>query len=91
MSGNKLESVKYGSRRVGVSIDRFYDLVRDGIFPSGVVVRLGRQIRVDPEKLEHFIETGGKALPGGWRWLGNRKSTAPTPQAEVIADPRRGL
>ena len=67
MSESKLESVSYGSKRVGVSIDRFYTLVRQGIFPPGVVVHLGRQIRVHPEKLERFIENGGKALPGGWR------------------------
>jgi hypothetical protein len=67
MSGSKLESVGYGSKRIGVSIDRFYDLARQGIFPPGVVVRFGRQIRVDPERLESFIENGGRALSGGWR------------------------
>jgi hypothetical protein len=67
MSESKLQSVDYGSRRIGVSIGRFYDLVRQGIFPPGVVVRFGRQIRVHPEKLNQFIEGGGKALPGGWR------------------------
>ena len=67
MSESKLESVGYGSKRIGVSIDRFYGLVRQGIVPPGVVVRLGRHIRVNPEKLETFIENGGQALPGGWR------------------------
>jgi hypothetical protein len=86
MSASKLESVRYGSRRVGVSIGRFYDLVRAGIFPPGVVVRLGRQIRVDPKKLEHFIETGGKALPGGWRWSDDRKPRPATAHAAVMAD-----
>ena len=67
MGESKLESVGFGSKRIGVSNDRFYDLVRKGIFPPGVVVRLGRHIRVNPEKLEAFIESGGQALPGGWR------------------------
>jgi hypothetical protein len=67
MSESKLESVSYGSKRIGVSIDRFYTLVRQGIFPPGVVVHFGRQIRVHPERLERFIESGGQALPGGWR------------------------
>jgi hypothetical protein len=89
MSENKLESVTYGSKRVGVTTERFYDLVRHGIFPPGVVVRLGRQIRIDPEQLERFIEAGGKALPGGWRWSGNRRRRAPTPRA-VSSDPRKG-
>jgi hypothetical protein len=42
-------------------------MVRAGILPSGVVVRLGRLIRVDPSRLEDFIASGGKTLPGGWR------------------------
>lgn len=67
MGTTKLESVGYASERIGVSIDRFYDLVRLGIIPAGVVVRIGRQIRINPTKLEQFIETGGRGLPGGWR------------------------
>jgi hypothetical protein len=67
MGESKLESVAFGSKRIGVSLNRFYDLVRLGIIPPGVVVRLGRHIRVNPEKLEAFIENGGQALPGGWR------------------------
>jgi hypothetical protein len=39
-------------------------MIRRGILPG---VRLGRQVRIDPEALAAFIETGGKALPGGWR------------------------
>ena len=67
MGESRLQSVDFGSKRIGVSIERFYDMVRKGIFPPGVVVRLGRHIRVNPEKLEAFIENGGQALPGGWR------------------------
>ncbi|GMA49223.1 hypothetical protein GCM10025857_05800 [Alicyclobacillus contaminans] len=48
----------------GVSVSRVYELAREGLIP---VVRLGRQLRVDPEQLERWIQTGGKAYPGGWR------------------------
>ena len=28
---------------------------------------LGRQIRVDPDGLQDWIDGGGRTLPGGWR------------------------
>ena len=39
-------------------------LAREGVLP---VVRLGRQYRVDPERLSEWIGAGGRPLPGGWR------------------------
>lgn len=63
----QLQDSDFGARRLGVSHARFYDLVRRGILPAGVVVRLGRHVRVHPVRLEEFIEAGGAALPGGWR------------------------
>ncbi|MEP7366883.1 MAG: helix-turn-helix domain-containing protein [Acidobacteriota bacterium] len=63
----QLETSQFGARRLGVSHQRFYDLVRRGILPPGVVVRLGRHVRVHPLRLEEFIESGGAALPGGWK------------------------
>jgi hypothetical protein len=42
-------------------------MARCGILPAGVVVKLGRHWRVNPERLEEFIDNGGQALPGGWR------------------------
>jgi hypothetical protein len=47
-----------------ISYARASAAAREGILP---VVRLGRQIFVDPDRLEEFIATGGKALPGGWK------------------------
>jgi excisionase family DNA binding protein len=47
-----------------VKYPRAAELARDGIIP---VVRLGRQVRVDPDQLTQFISGGGRALPGGWR------------------------
>ena len=38
---------------------RAYELVRVGILP---VVRLGRQLRVDPERLDEFLRAGGADL-----------------------------
>jgi hypothetical protein len=67
MSSNRLESVVWGADRCGVRTERFYDLVRVNFFPPGVVVRLGRQIKVNPQRLEEFLAGGGSALPGGWR------------------------
>jgi putative molybdopterin biosynthesis protein len=40
------------------------ELCRIGILPA---VKLGRQVRVHPDRLAEFINSGGKALPGGWR------------------------
>jgi excisionase family DNA binding protein len=50
--------------RLGITTARGYELARENIIP---VVRLGRQVRVDPEELERFIKAGGQALSGGWR------------------------
>lgn len=48
---------------------RIYEMVRLGYFDNvpGVVVRLGRHLRFDPQKLELWVRQGGQALPGGWR------------------------
>jgi hypothetical protein len=62
-----LESCAWGAKRLGVDIQRFYDLARTNFFPTGVIVRLGRQIRVNPELLEKFLASGGAPLAGGWR------------------------
>jgi hypothetical protein len=55
------------AQRLDVPIERFYGMVREGILPPGVIVRLGRHIRVNLDQLEVFISRGGAALPGGWR------------------------
>ncbi|EGD51730.1 DNA binding domain protein, excisionase family [Thermoanaerobacter ethanolicus JW 200] len=47
-----------------IKIDRIYALARQGIIP---VVRIGRQLRVDPEKLQEWIEQGGQGFEGGWK------------------------
>ncbi len=50
-----------------LSEQRIYSLVREGILPPGVVVRLDRQVRINEGRLVEFLERGGAALPGGWR------------------------
>jgi len=60
----RLMTLKEVCQILNVSYSRACELARTGMLPS---VRLGRSIRVHPEKLEQFIEAGGQALPGGWR------------------------
>jgi excisionase family DNA binding protein len=52
------------ARVLKVTTRRAYKLCRNGLLPH---VRLGRQIRVDPDQLNQWIAKGGSALPGGWR------------------------
>jgi len=63
----KLRKAEAGATILDVGIQRFYELVRTGILPPGVVVRLGRQLRVDEDALIVWVRTGGQALAGGWR------------------------
>jgi excisionase family DNA binding protein len=49
--------------RLGVSLQRAYEMGRAGLLP---IVRMGRQIRVEETRLMSWIESGGRALPGGW-------------------------
>jgi excisionase family DNA binding protein len=60
----ELLTLEQTAKVLRVKYARAAELARDGVIP---VVRLGRQIRVDPERLSNFISRGGKALPGGWR------------------------
>ena len=60
----ELLTLEQAARVLQVKYARAAELARDGIIP---VVRLGRQIRIDPSRLGEFIANGGKALPGGWR------------------------
>ena len=64
MSDSKLQSLQWCATRLGVSYARAAELARQELIP---VVRLGRQVRVNPVALEEFISSGGKSLPGGWR------------------------
>jgi excisionase family DNA binding protein len=63
--GQSLLTLEDSAKILNVSYARAAQLAREGVLPG--TVRLGRQIRVHPDKLQEFIDTGGCALPGGWR------------------------
>jgi excisionase family DNA binding protein len=48
---------------LAVSPQRAYELARKDLLP---VVRVGRQVRVDPRRLEEWIAEGGGTLEGEW-------------------------
>ena len=60
----KLLRISEVAQVLDVPLARAYEMAREGIIP---VVRLGRQLRVDPARFEEWIESGGQPLPGGWR------------------------
>jgi hypothetical protein len=45
-----------------VKRDKVARLVRLGIIPAGVAVRLGRRVLIDQEAFEEFIRAGGRGL-----------------------------
>ncbi|XID90463.1 helix-turn-helix domain-containing protein [Paenibacillaceae bacterium WGS1546] len=49
---------------LGITKERAYAVARSGLLPT---VRIGRQIRVERQQLDRWIEKGGKGFPGGWR------------------------
>jgi excisionase family DNA binding protein len=53
----KLLRVPKVAEIIDVTIPRTYELLRQGIIPG--VVRMGRQIRVDPDALAAWIASGG--------------------------------
>ena len=61
----KLITAEAASKRCGIPLSTIYDMARENRI--GGVVRFGRAIRFDSDKLEAWIQAGGAALPGGWR------------------------
>ncbi|MDT4898048.1 MAG: hypothetical protein QOH25_3125 [Acidobacteriota bacterium] len=45
-----------------VKPERVYEMARLGILPKGVVIKLGRQVRFDEERLCEWIQNGGKGI-----------------------------
>lgn len=60
----RLLNMQEVAERLGVSLQRAYEMGRSGLLP---VVRLGRQMRVEEGRLIAWVDGGGRALPGGWR------------------------
>ena len=61
----RLFTVDYVANRMDVPKSTVYEAVRQNRI--GGIVRLGRIVRFEPEKFEEWIESGGQALPGGWK------------------------
>ena len=60
----RLLTMKDVAQRLGISLQRTYEMGRLGLLP---VVRLGRQIRVEEGRLASWVDGGGRGLPGGWK------------------------
>ena len=60
----RLLTMKEVALRLGISLQRTYEMGRLGLLP---VVRLGRQLRVEEGRLTSWAESGGRGLPGGWK------------------------
>jgi hypothetical protein len=61
----KLETLDYLTRVFPISRWQAEALARRNFFPEGVIVRLGRRVLVNPEKLAEFVASGGRGLPCG--------------------------
>lgn len=55
-----LKTVNEIAPRLGLSTERVYELIRKGFFPSKVVYKFGRQIRINEERLVEFLENGAE-------------------------------
>jgi hypothetical protein len=74
MPASKLESIEQSCEHRGIPSRHLRNMIRDGVVPPGVFVRLGRRVFVNPDRLDAWLDAGGGAFPGGWR----RKPSAPT-------------
>ena len=57
-----------------------WQLARE-ILPLGVVVRIGRRVLINEDRLDAFLEAGGADWPGGWRR--ERETTGSQPARPV--------
>jgi len=57
----RLLNISEVAKFLNVKKHRAYQLAREGVIP---VVRLGRQVRVDPVILDEFVRNGGEPLEG---------------------------
>lgn len=73
MLQHSLITAPTAARLLGVTVQRLYELSREGVVPS---VRLGRSFRYSPSALNEFIQKGGVAWSGGWRKCADDQSSA---------------
>ena len=62
-----LKTVGYLTERLGVNPPQAYALIRNDVIKAPVVVRVGRQYRINPDELDLWIAEGGAAYSQGWR------------------------
>lgn len=67
LSSRPLLTLQNTADILNVKYPRVAEMVRTGTIPDTCIVRLGRQIRINPDALEQFVRNGGKALAGDWR------------------------
>lgn len=60
-----------------------FQAVKDGLFPAGIVIYLGRLVRFHPERFMTWLEAGGAQWPGGWRKAKPSEGDAAQPAAEA--------
>lgn len=63
----KLLTVAETAEVLRVDIQRVYEMVRSGLLPRGVAIHLGRQVRINEDRLLEWLQGGGRPLAGGWR------------------------
>jgi excisionase family DNA binding protein len=61
----RLLTVTEVAEHLGLRPHAVYAMIRQGILPA---VAMGRRLRVDSWALDEWIDRGGQALPGRWRW-----------------------
>ncbi len=64
MEMSRLLTARELAKVLNVSVPRVYEMVRLGLIDF---VKLGRQVRFSPEKVQEWIDNGGASLPGIWK------------------------
>jgi putative molybdopterin biosynthesis protein len=60
----RLLTVEEMAPLLGLTAARLYEIARQKLIPH---VRIGRQVKLSAAKCEEWVESGGTALPGGWK------------------------
>ena len=59
MAQDRLLTIEEAAVRLHISPRHAYALCRRGVIPT---VAVGRRVRISPDRLEEFIETGGQGV-----------------------------
>ena len=60
MTYQKLLRVSELAEHLNISVARAYEITRKGLIPA---VRIGRQVRVDRDQLQAWLDSGGTPVP----------------------------